>query len=280
MENILTIESPQNPRVKAAVKLRKNRVRKESGQTLVEGFREILRATESGWAFIELYFCPELYLDSDEYQLVSKIREHGIPVFQCSEAAFRKMSYRDTPDGLIALSPLVGRTLAELELPGNPLLLIADNLEKPGNLGTILRTADAAGADAVIVCGNKTDINNPNTIRASIGTLFFMPVVETSTEETLQWLEKRGIRSVAAVPNAELEYTDADLCGGTAIVVGAEDEGLSKKWMDGADQQVSLPMHGKNDSLNVATAAAILLYEALRQRSSSCTDPPTKTWQH
>ncbi len=268
MENILTIESPQNPRVKAAVKLRKRKVRNETGQTLVEGYREILRATESGWSFIELYFCPELYLGSNEDPLVSKIREHGIPVFQCSEAAFRKMSYRDTPDGLMALSPLVGKTLDELELPENPLLLIAENLEKPGNLGTILRTADAAGANAVIVCGNKTDLNNPNTIRASIGTLFFMPIAEASTEETLQWLEKRGIRSVAAVPDADQEYTSVDLCGGTAIVVGAEDDGLSSHWKSNANIRVGIPMQGKNDSLNVATAAAILLYEALRQRKN------------
>jgi len=266
MENILTIESPQNPRVKAAVKLRKRKVRKETGQTLVEGYREILRATESGWTFIELYFCPELYLDSDEDKLVSKIREHGIPVFRCSEAAFRKMSYRDTPDGLMALSPPIGKALAELELPENPLLLIAENLEKPGNLGTILRTADAVGADAVVVCGNKTDINNPNVIRASIGTLFFMPVAEASTEETLLWLAKRDIRSVAAVPDADQEYTDADLRGGTAIVVGSEDEGLSSRWKSSANIRVGIPMLGTNDSLNVSTAAAILLYEALRQR--------------
>ncbi|MEA2069355.1 MAG: RNA methyltransferase, partial [Verrucomicrobiota bacterium] len=214
MENILTIESPQNPRVKAAVKLRKAKVRKETRQTLVEGYREILRATESGWTFIELYFCPELYLDIDEDKLVARIQESGIPTFQCSETAFRKMSYRDTPDGLVALSPLVGKSLDELELPDNPLVLVAEDLEKPGNLGTILRTADATGVDAVIACGHKTDINNPNMIRASIGTLFFMPVAEATTAETLQWLEKRGIQSIAAVPGAEQEYTDTDMVGG------------------------------------------------------------------
>ena len=160
MENILTLSSPQNPRVKAAVKLRKSKIRRETGKTLVEGYREILRATESGWTFIDLYFCPELYLDEDAPKLVSDIQKSGLPVFHCSEAAFRKMSYRDTPDGLMALSPLVGKTLDELELPDKPLLLIAENLEKPGNLGTILRTADAAGVDAIIVCDHKTDINN------------------------------------------------------------------------------------------------------------------------
>jgi len=266
MENILKIDSPQNPRAKAAVKLRKGKVRKETGRTLVEGHREILRAIESDWKFIELYFCPELYLDSEADDLVSNIHNSGTPVFHCSKAAFQKMSYRDTPDGLMALSPLVGKSLDELDLPENPLLLISENLEKPGNLGTILRTADATGVDAVIVCGHKTDINNPNVIRASIGTLFFMPIAEASTEETLEWLGKRGIQSLAAIPDAEQEYTDADMRAGTAIVVGSEDEGLTQDWIDRSSLHIRIPMLGKNDSLNVSTASAILLYEAMRQR--------------
>ncbi len=268
MTDIPTIESPQNPRVKAAVKLRKGKVRQQTGQTLVEGFREIQRATESGWKFKELYFCPDLYLDGDAPGLVANIRTGGTPVFKCSEAAFRKMSYRDTPDGLLALSPLAGKMLDELELPDRPLLLIVEDLEKPGNLGTILRTADATGVDAVIVCGRKTDINNPNVVRASIGTLFFMPVAEASTKETLHWLEKQGIQSLAAVPGTDQHYTDVDMHGGTAIVVGSEDEGLTSEWMKGATRKVAIPMRGKNDSLNVSTAAAILLYEAIRQRRS------------
>lgn len=266
MEDAVLIESPQNPRVKAAVKLRKSKVRQQAERTLVEGYREILRATESGWKFNELYFCPELYLDIEATDLVAGISNSGTPVFQCSETVFRKMSYRDTPDGLMALSPLVGTTLDELELPKTPLLLIAEDLEKPGNLGTILRTADATGVDAVIVCGHKTDINNPNVIRASIGTLFFMPIAEATTEEVLQWLEKRGIQSIAAVPGAEQEYTDVDMCRGTAIVVGSEDEGLTCKWLEESNLKVRIPMLGQNDSLNVSTSAAVLLYEAIRQR--------------
>lgn len=266
MENAPIIESPQNPRVKTAVKLRKSKVRAELKQTLVEGCREIRRAFENGWTFTELYFCPELYLAVDEHLLVDQIHTSGIPVFHCSETAFRKMSYRDSPDGLLALSPLVGKTLDELDLPENPLLLIAEDLEKPGNLGTILRTADATGVDAVIACDHKTDLNNPNVIRASIGTLFFMPVAEASTEETVQWLKKRGIQSLAAVPGAQEEYTEVDMQTGTAIVVGAEDIGLTDAWKNSADRKVGIPMLGKNDSLNVSTAAAILLYEAVRQR--------------
>ncbi|MCF7848166.1 MAG: RNA methyltransferase [Kiritimatiellales bacterium] len=266
MEDFLTIESPQNPRVKTAVKLRKGSVRKATGLTLVEGFREISRAAESGWKFHELYFCPELNLNEGGEKLVSNVWKNGAKVFQCSEIVFRKMSYRDTPDGLLALSPLVGKKLDELKLPENPLILVAEHIEKPGNLGTILRTADAAGADAVIVCDPNTDINNPNVIRASVGTLFYLPVAEATPEKTFQWLEKHGIRLLAATPDAEQEYTAVDMTRPTAIAVGAEDDGLSSGWMARADLRVKIPMLGKNDSLNVAVSAALLLYEAVRQR--------------
>ena len=266
MENKRLIESVQNPRVKATVKLRKAKVRNESGRTVVEGFREIQRAVESKWRFLELYYCPELYLKGGEDELVEKIGRGDVPVFRCSEAAFRKMSYRDTPDGLLAISPLVGKTLDELELGPNPLLLVAEDLEKPGNLGTILRTADAAGVDAVIACDPNTDLNNPNVIRASIGTLFFMPVAVASTAATLSWLKTRGIRSIAAVPSADQCYTDIDMSSPTAIFVGSEDDGLSAEAIAVADHKVGIPMLGKNDSLNVSTAAAIMLYEAVRQR--------------
>jgi TrmH family RNA methyltransferase len=166
----------------------------------------------------------------------------------------------------MALSPLVGLRLDDLPLPPRPLLLVAENLEKPGNLGTILRTADAAGADAVIVCGGKTDLNNPNTIRASVGTLFFLPVAEASTEETLEWLHRHNIPVLAALPDADVLYTDADMSGGIAIALGSEDSGLTTPWIEQSDLKVRIPMLGRNDSLNVATAAAILLYEAQRHR--------------
>ena len=268
MNSIQSIESPQNPRIKSALRLRKKKERDNSKQTLVEGFREIQRATQNGWLFDELYFCPELFIDPKSQALVDQLHQTNLPLFQCSSAAFRKISYRDTPDGLLARSPLVGQTLEKLSLPPTPLLLIAENLEKPGNLGTLLRTADATGVDAVIVCGNKTDINNPNVIRASIGTLFFIPVVEASTEEVLEWLNANKIKSIAALPDASTVYTDIDFKdSGIAIVVGAEDTGLEPVWNQQATHHVSIPMLGKNDSLNVATAAAVLLYEALRQRN-------------
>lgn len=268
MENSLIIESLQNPRVKAAVKLRKSKVRKTTGRTLAEGYREILRATENQWPFIELYYCPELYLDPVANTLAASMQAAGTAAFRCSEAVFRKMSYRDTPDGLMALSPLAGTSLNRLTLPDNPLILVAENLEKPGNLGTILRTADAAGADAVIVCGHKTDINNPNVIRASMGTLFYMPVAEASSKEAIAWLQEQRILTLAALPNAEMTYTEVDMkAGGIALVVGSEDDGLSQEWIGQCERHVRIPMLGSNDSLNVSTAAAVLLYEAVRQRN-------------
>jgi TrmH family RNA methyltransferase len=148
----------------------------------------------------------------------------------------------------------------------DPLLVIAEAIEKPGNLGTILRSADAAGADGVIVCDRCTDIYNPNVVRASVGTLFTLPVVEASSAETLDWLKKRNIKIVAATPSAEKEFTDADLVGGIAMAVGAEQLGLTELWMQASDIQVRIPMHGIADSLNVATATTLLLYEVVRQR--------------
>jgi TrmH family RNA methyltransferase len=184
----------------------------------------------------------------------------------CSKAVFEKISYREGPDGILAVGPLVGKALADLKLPKNPLILVAEGLEKPGNLGALLRTADGAGADAVIICDPATDLNNPNVIRASIGTLFYLPVAEAASSEALAFLKAKGIKTLSAVPDAEAVYTDVDLTGPAAIVVGAEDKGLSDVWKNSADLSVNIPMLGKNDSLNVSVAAAILLYEAVRQR--------------
>ncbi|NOU37058.1 MAG: RNA methyltransferase [Kiritimatiellaceae bacterium] len=253
-----TITSLQNERVKRIIKLqRKASVRRAEGLTVIEGAREVSRAIENGWQPVELWFCPELGAE--------KPGDAGY--FQCSRAVFEKISYREGPDGVLAVGPLVGKTLADLKLPKNPLILVAEGLEKPGNLGALLRTADGAGADAVIVCDSATDLNNPNVIRASIGTLFYLPVAEATSEETISFLEEKGVKVLSAVPDAKTVYTDVELTGPVAIVVGAEDKGLSDQWKTVAGLNVSIPMLGKNDSLNVSVAAAILLYEVVRQRS-------------
>jgi TrmH family RNA methyltransferase len=251
------ITSLQNERVKRIIKLqRKASARRAEGLTVIEGAREVSRAIENGWQPAELWFCPALVAE----------KPGDGEWFQCSREVFEKMSYREGPDGILAVGPLVGKTLAELELPENPLILVAEGLEKPGNLGALLRTADGAGADAVIVCDSATDLNNPNVIRASIGTLFYLPVAEATSEETVAFLKGKGIKILSAVPDAEAVYTDVDLRVPVAIVVGAEDKGLSSIWKSGADLNVKIPMLGKNDSLNVSVSAAILLYETVRQR--------------
>ena len=266
--NELIIASAQNARVKNIVKLRKPSGRTKAGQTIIEGYREILRALENKWPLQELYFCRALFLGENEDELIRNCQAKGAKLFECTEAVFRKISYRDRPDGLLTLAPLVQKKLADLKLSENPLILVAEHLEKPGNLGTILRSADAAGVDAVIVCDKCTDINNPNVVRASIGTLFFIQVAEATTQETIAFLRERGIQILSATPHATDEYFEVDMKKPTAIVVGAEQFGLSDQFMKEADLNVRIPMLGKNDSLNVATAATILLYEGVRQRRS------------
>jgi TrmH family RNA methyltransferase len=178
------------------------------------------------------------------------------------------MSYRDRPDGLIAVAPRVQHALGAIPSRQPGLFVVAESIEKPGNLGTILRSADAAGVDAVIVCDRCTDINNPNVVRASIGALFALPVVEVSSAEAMAWLKNRGVKIVAASPHATDLYSDADLSGEVAFVVGTEQYGLSETWMTGADLTVRIPMRGQADSLNVAAATTILLFEAVRQRTA------------
>lgn len=260
------IRSLQNARIKTVVRLlRDAAARRESGLTVVEGSREVGRAVESGWIPEEVYVCLD-QADEAARALATDAEVHGVRVFHCSGAAFEKMSYRENPDGLLAIGPMVARGLDSLVLPKDALLLVTEKMEKPGNLGALLRTADGAGVDAVIVCDPATDLGNPNLIRASIGTVFYLPIALTASGDAVRWLNERSVRIVTTEPGAKLLHTAADLTGSVAIVVGAEDAGLSAVWTDHADVRVSIPMLGRNDSLNVSAAAAILLYEAVRQR--------------
>lgn len=264
------LTSQQNPRIKQLVKLRDRSAREETGHFLIEGYREILRAANADAAIESLYICPELFLGDNENTLIHKLKAKKTKVFTCSEGVFRKISYRDRPDGLLAVAPQSHLTLQDLDhlLKGtpNPFLVIAEAIEKPGNLGTILRSSDAVGLDALIVCDRCTDIHNPNVVRASVGTLFTVPVIEAQGQDTLDWLKAKGIAIVAATPSATTEFTETDLTGPVAIAVGTEQLGLSERWMKQADIQVKIPMCGIADSLNVAMATTLLLYEALRQR--------------
>lgn len=267
----MQLSSLQNPRVKHVIDLRERRTRDQSGQFIIEGYREILRAAEGGQKMDALFFCPELFLGENEKALIKRIASQGAQLFVCSEKVFRKMSYRDRPDGLIATAAQDRHNLRDLdallkEKKHPPFLIVAEAIEKPGNLGTILRSSDAVQLDALIVCDKCTDLYNPNVVRASVGTLFTVPVVESQGEETIRWLKERQISIVAATPSAELEYTKVDLTKPIAIAVGTEQLGLSDRWMKQADLQVKIPMLGIADSLNVAMATTLLLYEALRQR--------------
>jgi len=188
-------------------------------------------------------------------------------LIEVSPAVFEKIAYRENPDGWLAVIPALRRRLDDLSPGANSLLVVAEAIEKPGNLGAILRSADAAGATGLIICDPTTDLANPNVVRSSRGTLFSVRVAEAGGAETIAWLRARGIKLVAATPQANLVYTEADLRGPAAIAVGAEDEGLSRAWLEQADIAVRIPMLGRVNSLNVATAATLLLYEAVRQRA-------------
>lgn len=264
------LSSMQNPRIKQLVKLRDRSEREETNKFLIEGYRELLRAVDSNYPIDTLFICPELFLGSNEQFLIERMQMRGTQVINCTKPVFEKISYRDRPDGMIGLAPQRHLTLSDFDKilveQTSPFLVVAEAIEKPGNLGTILRSSDAVGLHGLIVCDRCTDIHNPNVVRASVGTLFTVPVAETKGDETLNWLKANKIAIVAATPSAEKEFTEMDLSGPIAIAVGTEQLGLSKRWMKEADIQVRIPMNGIADSLNVAMATTLLLYEALRQR--------------
>ena len=275
------ISSLQNPRIKHLVKLRDRRPRDEAGVFLVEGYREVRRALEKQVELREVYFSPEWFLGKNEPALLAQAEAAGAQLFELSKEAFAKVAYRERPDGLLAVAPQWERALEDLHIagfvaagPGSatpatkpPFILVVEAIEKPGNLGTILRSADAAGCDAVIVCDPVTDIFNPNVVRASTGVLFSVPLVVEESSRVLAWLRERNIRTVATTPAAEKIHSDADLRGPLAIVMGSEQYGLSDFWLKNADLTVRIPMAGQADSLNVAMATIITLFEAVRQRS-------------
>jgi RNA methyltransferase, TrmH family len=261
----LEITSPANPRIKQLIALRRRRIREQSGVTLVEGLAEIELALTAGVRPQALYYCRQL-TTAESLPLADRAAALGTEVIHLSRPVFEKVSYREGPDGWLAVVPAVGTELARLQLPPRPLVLICAGLEKPGNLGAILRTADAAGVAAVIAADPVTDWGNPNVVRASKGTVFSVPVASATTAEVLDWTAKHGLQIVAATPEATTLVTDADLTGPTAIAVGAEQAGLPPDWLDSASVRVRIPMFGKADSLNVSTSAAIIAYEAVRQR--------------
>lgn len=264
-----TILSAANPRLKNILRLQANsRDRQSQNLFVIEGYREIFRALESGIEIKELYVCPELDKQGRGKELFNQHK--GMQVFEVGKHAFARIAYREGSDGLVALAVPRIRTVKDLKLSINPLILVLESVEKPGNLGAIMRTADAAGIDAVIVCDPLSDIYNPNAIRSSVGCIFSRQVVTSSSVEAIKWLKTNKFKIyAAALTKTALVYHYQDFRGPSAIVMGTESTGLSKDWLVNSDDQIIIPMKGIADSLNVSTSAAVLVFEAMRQREES-----------
>ena len=257
---MILIDSLQNEKIKNIVKLRETgRERKKQGLFLIEGRREINLALKAGVEIENLYYCQDYTRE--------KLAFDQEKLIKVSKKVFDKIAYRENPDGFLAVAKAKQEKLENIKLGPKPLIIVLEAVEKPGNLGAILRTADAIGADAVIINDVKTDIYNPNIIRASQGAVFTVPTVLSSIEETVEFCKNNKIKILATTPEAEKQYTEADYKAGCAIVMGAEDKGLSEKWLEAADEKIKITMRGQIDSLNVSVSAAVVLFEAVRQRT-------------
>ncbi len=276
-----TITSAQNPKIKNLLLLQeKSKARREQGLFVVEGRRELEHCLEAGFQVRTLFICPELAgndaLPGAFTRTGPRSGAEGRAsspatdplVIEIPENLYRKVAYRESTEGIIAEVECKERRLEDLELSEHPLVMVLESVEKPGNLGAVLRSADAARADAVIVCDPLTDLYNPNLIRASLGGIFTVPTVAATSEETIAWLKARGIRILTAQLQDSSWYYDIDMTVGTALVMGTESTGLTDIWRRAADAHIRIPMLGRLDSLNVSVSAAILLFEAVRQRNA------------
>lgn len=262
------ISSAQNQRIKDLKKLERGSERRERNLVLIEGLREVVLALRAGFEIHELYICDEVFTDSTEYSLMPLLDElDANKVFYLSKTAYEGLAYREGTEGVVATAIPMQQTLNNLDLPADALVLVIEAVEKPGNLGAMLRTADAAGVHAVIVCDPATDIFNPNAIRGSIGTVFTVPIAVCNSGEAAEFLKNKGITTYAADLGATETHFAQNLNKSCAFVVGTEATGLSAEWLKAADIHIKIPMLGTIDSLNVSVSAAVLLYEAVRQRS-------------
>ncbi len=260
------ISSRHNPRLKELAGLRDRRGRGRSGLILIDGAREIGRAVAAGLRIEQLVVCEALCTSEECRDVQAQALSRRVPRLDVTERAFESLAYGDRSDGLLAVAQPPSIELDALDPPAAPLLIVVEGVEKPGNLGAILRSADGAGADALILADPVVDLFNPNVIRASLGTIFTLPVAAASTPDVIEWLRRRRIRLVTARVEGPELYTAADLRGPLAIVLGSEAHGLTDSWSGPDVSAVHLPMLGHADSLNVSVAAAVLLYEARRQR--------------
>jgi TrmH family RNA methyltransferase len=260
------LTSRANPRVVAAAALRDRRERESRGLTLVDGTREVRRAIEAGVEIVEAYVCEPLLAGPDARAALDALGAAGVTLLTTSPAVFEKLAFGGRSEGLVVVVRVPDLALEHLELPPDPLVVVIEGVEKPGNVGAALRSADGAGADALIAASPRTDLFNPNAIRASAGTVFAVPLAAAPSADVRPWLRAHGLRIVAAWVDAERPYTEADLRGPLAIVLGAETTGLSETWSGQDVEPVAIPMRGAADSLNVSISAAVLLFEARRQR--------------
>lgn len=262
------ITSPQNPRLKKAVRLRGSRGRKQQSRIVIDGVRETALALSAGIDVIELYVRPPS--DNETIAaLIAAAESTAAEVFEVDPQVFSKLAFGDRNEGVVAVASTPRRELSEWSLPDSPLVVVLEGVEKPGNVGAVLRTADAVGVAAAILADAPIDLYNPNTIRASLGAVFTVPVFAASSIDTLAWLRKNAFRMLAARVDGAEDYSKATYRGSTAIVLGSEAGGLTEIWRGDDITPIALPMRGRIDSLNVSTSAAVLLYEALRQRDET-----------
>lgn len=264
------IQSTQNPKIKHLLQLsQKSSERRKEGVFIVEGRRELQHCIDAGFEVDTLFYCPSLS-DKHGYDAGSELADAGNVEarqrYEVSPEVYARIAYRGDTEGIIATVKTPERKLADLKLSDSPLIVVLESVEKPGNLGAILRSADAAGADAVVVCNPLTDIYNPNVIRSSIGAVFTVPCIACSSEECIEWLKAEKISILTAQLQDSLPYYATDMKSPVAIVMGTESTGLTPLWRTAADAHIRIPMLGKLDSLNVSVSAAILLFEAVRQR--------------
>ena len=279
MATLLT--SLHNARIKNILKLNNRRQRDAQKLTVVEGVREINRALDCGIVPREAYICPELVATEEGtavwQQLESLEKQGRMALFTVTPDLFAKVAYRGQSGGILIVIPYLTHSLSELSVGSSPLLLIIDGSEKPGNLGAILRTADAAGVAAVVVTsqpgGSGTDVHNPNVMRASLGALFSLPVIEVEQAELLSWLRRHQIQIAAVTPDGERPYTETNLQGPLALVMGSEAFGVNQQWLAEADIRLKIPMWGIVDSLNLSVATAVVVFEAVRQRTTKQIQP-------
>lgn len=260
----LRIESIHNPRIKSIVKLQKRKEREKQNRFIIEGIKEIEKAIIGHYDLEQIYFCSEI-LSHDSLEVIIQ-NQSGVEIIELSKAVYQKIAYRESTEGILAISQPKSHTFDHIKLKENPLWLVLEGIEKPGNMGAIYRSADAAGFDGIIICDARAELYNPNVVRASLGTVFTKDTVICTSTEAIDFLKKNQIKIYASYLEASLPYDQVNYKHPTAIVMGTEATGISSLWVKESDQNIIIPMQGIADSMNVSTATAVLIFEARRQR--------------